>query len=228
MKPIEYEQKDVFQEDLKYTSYIGQIVDSDDPLFLGRCKINVFSKFDGIDKDKLPWCFPISYNFFGSTREHGGGNFSYPKKGAIVHVRFYDGDRMHPVYYSNERTSDTIRDFVSDSYKNSHVLIYDEDENMRFTYKVSEGLMVYHKKSYMNIRKNTNIDIHHADNESRIQLNNGNILHNSNTSMKFKTTYFKIDCDILEINAKVITINGDIMTANVTTLFPKGHTGPPH
>lgn len=223
---------DLFQEKLHLNTYVGEIVDNDDPEYMGRCKIKVYNKFDDLEKDDMPWCYPAGYHMHGAGKIKGGGNFSHPKKGALVKVIFFQGDLYAPEYYSHERLMDKIKDWIKDSYENSHVVLWDEDEDVRIKYKPNPdgashgggrgGLTMWHKKSYINIRPNTNIDIFHSNSQSRIQLNNGDILHDSNTSMKFNTSFFHIKCSTLVIDADLITVNG-LTTFTKFVAFPGGH-----
>ena len=47
-----------FQEELVGTEWMGIIVNTSDELFMGRCKVRVFEKFDEISDEDLPWAFP--------------------------------------------------------------------------------------------------------------------------------------------------------------------------
>lgn len=82
----------------KFKSYVGKVVDNNDPLKLGRCRIRVYGIFDNIgncnipDND-LPWAMPDN-TFVGSKV----GSFIVPPNDTIVNVYFDDWDVNLPHY----------------------------------------------------------------------------------------------------------------------------------
>ena len=78
----------------KFDIYVGKVVDNNDPLKLGRCRVRVFGVFDNsISNDDLPWAMPNN-TFVGSKT----GSFIIPPKDAIVNVYFDDWDVNLPHY----------------------------------------------------------------------------------------------------------------------------------
>lgn len=76
--------------------YIGEVVDNNDPLHLGRCKIVVFGVFNkNVSPDLLPWVTP-EIGFLGSKK----GSLIVPPVGAYVNVRFEKDNINLPVYTS--------------------------------------------------------------------------------------------------------------------------------
>ena len=83
--------KDPTGSDRLVTKYLGEIVDVNDPLREGRCKVRVFSMFDTLPIEDIPWATQAQKPaFFGQDAK--AGSISIPKKGAIVNVRFNSGD----------------------------------------------------------------------------------------------------------------------------------------
>ncbi len=73
--------------------WVGKVVDNEDPLHLGRCKIRVFGYFDNVDAKSLPWAM-------GQTSYVGGtyGNMVIPEIGTVVNGYFDNGDTQKPIY----------------------------------------------------------------------------------------------------------------------------------
>jgi hypothetical protein len=108
-------------------TFIGIVKKSNDPLFLGRCKVMIPGVFDGIPDDDLPWCFPQQSTIFAGSQ--GFGSFSYPKLNTPVRVNFQNGDLMSPEYSIIEDINEKMQSEIKESYENAQVLVYDEDED---------------------------------------------------------------------------------------------------
>ena len=181
--------------------YLGEIVDNEDPLKKGRCKIYVYGVFDGswdlnsdkkdIPIDDLPWAYPNTINVFGGN--NGGGNISIPKKGTKVKVIFNRNDIYSPEYICIQELNKSLLKEIEDSYENAHVLLYDEDENTKILYTQKNGIDIFSKNANINIDKDSNIFIKNK-NDLKIKLNDDTIIiENSNSK--------------IEINGSDITIN---------------------
>ena len=82
------------EQQLLNTSYVGKVVDNNDPRQLGRCRIRVYGVYGNkIPDDELPWALP-EFSFIGSKL----GSFIVPPTGCIVSVYFDNGELSKPVY----------------------------------------------------------------------------------------------------------------------------------
>lgn len=70
----------------KYRAYVSDV---DDPMKMGRIRVNCPSVTGGLTKWCLP-CIPVTYN--------NGGDFHFPKVGETVFIEFEDGDINYPIY----------------------------------------------------------------------------------------------------------------------------------
>ena len=182
--------QNIVNDDLKATTWLGFVEDNEDPKLEGRCRVRVLGKFDDkidpedpksdfiIPTEHLPWARQ-STNVTGGSSS-GGGLLSFPKKGALVSIRFNEGNIYMPEYFYNVHTSDEVKTEIQNSYQNSHVLVYDtafqlneEGENERagehikvffteekglvFDYGTEEG------SSIINIRPDSSIFIQRAE-----------------------------------------------------------------
>jgi hypothetical protein len=182
------EQKDLFKENLNNIDWLGVVVDNEDPLFLGRCKVKVFEKYDNIPIELIPWAFPSNSNVFAGGESKGYGSFSYPKIGHFVRVKFNGGDKHHPEYYFIENINKKMQNEIKESYVNCQVVVYDEDEDLKIIYTQSNGLMMWHKESFVNIDKNVNIHIVHAGKPSEMHFVEDKIHIKSDTEILSETT----------------------------------------
>jgi hypothetical protein len=80
--------RDFSRDDLRNTSWLGEVVDIADPQKIGRIKVKVFGKFDELDNESIPWAYPGNNISAGSA--DGGSFFSVPKLGSIVSIKFSD------------------------------------------------------------------------------------------------------------------------------------------
>ena len=79
---MQISRKDFFVDNVRDGSYCGTVVDIEDPLKIGRVRIEVFGFFDGLEPNLIPWATPATSNTGGS--DSGGGFFSVPKLGSVV------------------------------------------------------------------------------------------------------------------------------------------------
>lgn len=99
-------------------SYVGKIVNNNDPSKRGACKIRVYGIFGvQIQDDDLPWAFPLQ-NFIGSN----AGSFIVPTIGTIVRVIFRDGDIYQPQYDCKELDESKLPSSRLEDYPNTLVL----------------------------------------------------------------------------------------------------------
>lgn len=83
----------VFDSEHENGQWVGKVVDNEDPLHLGRCKIRVFGYFDNIDSKLLPWAI-CQTSYVGGTY----GNLIIPEVGTVVNGYFDNGDTQKPIF----------------------------------------------------------------------------------------------------------------------------------
>jgi hypothetical protein len=122
--------------------YRGSVLDTNDPLKLGRIKVNVFGLFDTIAAANLPWAVPMQP--VGSGAGAGYGIFSVPEVGSTVFVMFEGGDVYQPVYIGS--APDGVHGLPSEkntNYPNRRIIktkagivvyIDDTDQKIRITH----------------------------------------------------------------------------------------------
>lgn len=164
---------DLFEDDVQKTEYVGIIEDINDPLKIGRARVRVFGKTGHADGNQeipvnlLPWAYPEHHGFAAAN---GGGQFSTPKVGAEVVVRFPDGNIYSPRYSSLVNLADAVKSAIQDSYENAHVLTYDEIEDFKIYYTQQGGLLIHLKESIINIKNDNSILISHRDNTATMEF----------------------------------------------------------
>jgi hypothetical protein len=184
------------------TTYFGKVIINDDPERMGRCKVKVLGVFDELQDNDLPWAFPAYNSTFAGGASKGYGSISVPKIDTIVRVRFENGDAYSPVYWSIPVVNDAMKAELNDSYLNSHVITYDEDEKMKILYSPSIGLKYHLNGSHITINPDKSITIEHDATQSVIELNGSNITVVANNKIE-ATAPTKI-----EINSSNVHVNG--------------------
>ncbi len=191
--------------DIINDSYIGEIVDANDPDFKGRVRIMVYGVYG--DKNKqipvqdIPWAYPLYPNSF-SGASGGSGTFHSPRKGSMVRVLF-DRDIYHPKYVGLEELDERLKDELKDDYDGFHSLLYDVDEDTKVMYSKKGGLLLYFKGGRINMSPDGNILIDHKGSTSTIELSDNNIDLVTNSTINCSSV------NQVTINSALVHANGD-------------------
>jgi hypothetical protein len=124
--------KELFQDNLRDSHWLGEIVNNEDPSNQGRCRIRVFGKFDLIPDEDLPWAL------CGSNDSHG--QFAVPAVGDIVSVRFDNGNLYTPVYFFQAKARQEVSDMVSANGAMGVVSLFYDPSRMQLYWNSSEGV----------------------------------------------------------------------------------------
>jgi len=191
--------------ELRDRIWLGPVVDNNDPEKLGRCRIKVFSLFDDLEDSAVPWAFPVTNNMFAGG-PGGFGSISIPKIGAIVRVRFSEGNVYSPEFYGIQTINRAMQADISDTYLNSHVLAYDEDEEMKVFYTPGKGLELFHKDSHITINPDSSITIEHKDSQSIIELVGTTINITANSTINITSN------SLIKAESTEVAMNGSSTT----------------
>lgn len=156
-----------YDDDSFTASYVGIIVDNNDPEKLGRCRINVYTVFDGVPTDSLPWALP-DMSFIGSNV----GSFIVPTVGTVVSVYFQNGDIYSPHYTTKVIVRNKMPKNKDIDYPNTMVF-FETDNGDSFEINRAKSTTTYTHSSGTTI---------HIDADGSVSIeseNNVNILHNN-------------------------------------------------
>jgi hypothetical protein len=126
-------------------TYLGRIVDINDPLKKGRAKISVFGIFDDIPVENIPWAEQIPGLSFGAN--YGGGNITVPRLDAVVSVHF-EGENYYKMTYEyiKEQSQDILAELQEEnSYEGTQSLVYDGEAlpgTLKIIYTRKKGLVI--------------------------------------------------------------------------------------
>jgi len=157
-------QKELFEDDLVGTTWVGEVVNIEDPNFDNRVKIRVWGKFDLFADEDLPWSVCDNQQSSGSAS--GAGNYDVPKVGTTVGVRFDNGDIHQPRYFKIQHVSQELKDevvSVSDTPYTVKALWYDTDINLKAYFNEADGININYKDSQINMRDDNTIWIQHNE-----------------------------------------------------------------
>jgi len=187
------DKNDFFKDNVRDGNYCGVVLDTADPLKLGRIKVEVYGFWEGLDVALIPWAIPGNNITAGSKT--GGGFFSVPKVGAVVEIKFDNGNIYCPVYTYNQRISDELKDEVSGSYENAHSIIYDTTTSggIKIYFTEASGLMMNYKDTKINIKADNSIIIENPNADKVELLNDGNITIETKTNVTVKSPEVIID-----------------------------------
>jgi len=125
--------------------YKGIIKLIDDPMNLGRCKVQIpaIHTLNSIDVNALPWARPIAPNVVNSNRSA----YNLPDLEDIVWVLFEGGDIRCPLYIGGTyATSDIVID-------DKLVVLYVEGENIILYNREEELYMIRINEVYIEVNK---------------------------------------------------------------------------
>jgi hypothetical protein len=110
---------------------------------------------------------------------------------------------------------------LADSYLNSHVLVYDEDEQMKVYYTPGIGLELFHKNSHITINPDRSITIEHADSQSIIELIGTSINITANSTVNIAAnSLIKAESTEVAMNGSAITKLGPAPTYSAVLSEP--------
>lgn len=130
-------QKELINDNIRDTHWLGEVLDNQDPLMNGRCKVKVFGKFDTIPVEAIPWASPMN--------RMTPGHHVVPRIGDIVGIRFDNGDIYHPEYlFQVNQNEDLTEDVLKNSERPYDVisLVYDAERNVRIYWSPEDGLVM--------------------------------------------------------------------------------------
>lgn len=210
-------------------TYLGEVVDINDPDKEGRCKIRVFNLFDDLADEDLPWASPGNGKTFAGGANKGFGDLSVPKVGAVVKVYFDTDDPYTPFYSIIQIFSDEARAEIQDSYEGSTLLMYDVDEKVKVFYTPGKGLNFFHKDSQIIVNPDSSITIQHKDSESIIELVGGKINIVSTASVNVTTDKCVVDANSIQLGEGAVQslIKGEAFKAIFDTHTHAGPGSPP-
>lgn len=195
------DKSDPYKSDLHKT-FLGEVMEVEDPLFKGRIKVKVFGKFDDIPVEDMPWSHPGMNSTGGS--DTGGGFFSVPKVGSIVSIKFDQGNIYHPEYFCNQEISDEVKTEIEGSYANAHVLVYDTvtEEFVKVFFTEEKGLMLDYKESQINIKPDKSIIIQNASRDGILEMLDDGTMNITQANDINITTATNINIECIDANLK--------------------------
>lgn len=152
------------KEELLSKQFIGIVEDNMDPKRQGRCKVRVLDVFDEIPLQDIPWARP--------KKDLGGNVFILPEKGKIVSVVFEFGTIYKPEYiyaeHYNVNLEAKLDKLSEDDYKSFKSVLFDHSTQIYRT--KSQGLILDHEYTNMNLDASGNINCNLRNNDARIHL----------------------------------------------------------
>ena len=154
-----------FETEKETGQWTGKVVDNNDPLHLGRCKIRVFGYYDNLKSEQIPWAIMES-SYLGSTQ----GNLIIPELNTIVRGYFDAGDTLKPIFTTTITKSESL---LKSQTKLSRIKDYPEtmvlmetDQGESLTLNRKNGTLTFNHRSglTMSISSNGSIKIEHGVN----------------------------------------------------------------
>lgn len=145
-------------------TYFGVVVDNNDPMRIGRCKVKVFQVFDKLSNESIPWAAP--------WKDLSGNEFCVPEIGKFVTVIFDKGNRYNPEFiYAQNFNINLERKLKSLTIRNFETMksiLF--DHSTQIYRNVAEGLKIDHEQSNITLDSYGNIQLNLRDNKSTITL----------------------------------------------------------
>lgn len=148
-------------------TYIGPVVDNNDPEKIGRVRVRVMDVFDNLKDEDIPWASP--------WKDLNGNQFNIPDKGKVVTVIFENGNKNNPEYISsdhyNENLENKLKQLSKSDYTSMKSLLY--DHKTQIYVNDTEGLKIDHKFNNINIKEDS-INLNLKDNNGWINIGTQN------------------------------------------------------
>jgi hypothetical protein len=196
--------RNIQEDNLHGTNWIGEVVDIEDPTQEGRIRVKVFGKFDELEPETIPWASPRTKISGGSAT--GSGSFSVPKLGSIVGIIFENGELGNPEWYTIEHISDELKEEISGSYANAHSLIYDTvtEGFVKVFFTEAKGLMLDYKQTQVNIKPNNSVVIQNPNGDIIEITNEGKLTITVSDTVEVNCKKAIIDAKSIELGAGAV------------------------
>lgn len=213
----------MFKDTTLGTIWVGEVIQTDDPLFLGRVKIKIFGKYDTLDPEVIPWALP--YNQLSS------GTVIIPKIGEFCNVFFENGDEYVPFYTGIAKTNEGFIAEQGEDYPKVWSIVYDkrmgedgvgevtDERTLEIYYTETQGLM---------IRKNETF-IQFLNEDESILLSNGEtgkVVHIGNEGISLGTQGGSLEPAVLGDTLEKLLAEFVTALGNVAPVSPAGPCSP--
>lgn len=144
-------------------TYIGVVVDNQDPKKIGRIKVSVLGIYEDMSTEDMPWAIP--------WKDLNGNVFNIPELGKVVIIVFDQDDRDSPEYIYAEHYNVNLENKLSklsdEDYISMKSLIFDHKTQI-YT-NDSEGLIIDHKFQNINLTED-GINLNLKDNNNKLNI----------------------------------------------------------
>lgn len=131
--------------------FAAKVVDNNDSEKLGRVRVMVYGKFEGIPDQDLPWAVP-DFNILGE--------FKVPEVNSLVTVYFRDNDLYCPHYTTKVVKSDELSEERLEDYPNTVVFFETSDgEFFKINKKTQETVYRHSSGALLTINKNGQVTL---------------------------------------------------------------------
>ena len=175
----------------------GTVVYNLDPNYSGRVKVRIHGINDNVPINQLPW---VTY---GGGTSANGGSVSIPKVGTQVRIKFKNFNDVNSIEWTGTiKPNKKMCQELAEDYEGSHVLLFDDDSNVKLKFQPHIGLEVFYGGSYIHILPGGTIMIHYG-------------LENSGTDIQLSFTGIDINASQnININSESINLNANNITVN--------------
>lgn len=200
---------------------MGRIVNNNDPQKLGRCKVMVYQKFEGIPESDLPWAIP-EFSIAGSDL----GAFVVPEIDDLVTIYFKNDEPSNPVYSKKFLNSSKLSSQRDEDYPNTMVLLETiVGEYFKINKKTNESIYRHSSGTIITFEKNGSITIDTTNSSSgNVKMNIfGNITIESSGNIDIQSTGNMTIDSTGTMNVESATVM-NVDAANIN--FPQGSVIP--
>ena len=150
----------VFKDLKNFTSgfYIGEVVDNNDPLKIGRIKVKIENLNDKIEKENLPWTFQIFPIGTGENKKSVSTTI-VPGIGTKVIVIFPTNDVYTSFYIGELLYKDYDFSELKEDYPETYGFQNKIGDKWYVNMKQETVDIFHHSKTKMHIRKDGTVDI---------------------------------------------------------------------
>jgi Type VI secretion system/phage-baseplate injector OB domain len=180
----------------KDRTYVGIVVDNNDPRKLDRIQVKVPELFEGIEDAHLPWAIPTNNKDATSK----SGVCDIPPVGAKVRLKFQKGSIDHPEYFDYLVDEGCILEEKLENYPFKKVRKFNNGTYIVLDTQTNE-IYLYHKGG------NVVLDI--VDANVELTVKNGSLKVEVENSISYKCKDFSVESDTIVMTATTAKLAAD-------------------
>ena len=192
----------------EYNTYIGVVADNNDPLKLGRLKVDI-EVYDNLTVNELPWAYPLLSTFLGNSPN--SISFNVPEIGSQVRVSFPTKDIYAPYYSGCEMNEENKCTFFDEDYPNCYGHKDSKGNFMKINKRTGESTFQHSSTSNLQVIQDGTMAVTNPNGASIVFDIADNISLNDIRTFQVDADTVAIKTGMMTVDSKTTTFTGDVV-----------------